>query len=220
MHTVDRQFRLARIWSNQELRKIAPLFCGSVINVSAGEDVDKEGGGYAAYFCNAQEYWISNYSPGSYRGFQGRPNEILIDLARRLPRKYMKRFDVVFNHTTLEHIFDVFTAFNNLCRLSRDVVIVVVPFAQAQHENDGYLDYWRFSPACVRKLFEINGLSVVYESANSDANAATYLFFAGSRKPQRWRDKMPPYTAVSNAADWIGRQEPSTAEDRTGKDVL
>lgn len=205
LNKVDRQFRLARIWSNSELKKISHLFGGKVINVSAGEDEDKEGNGYAPYFRNAAEYWISNYSPGSYRGFQGRPKEILIDLSGELPSEHVKRFDVVFNHTTLEHVFDVFAAFQNLCRLSQDIVILVVPFAQVQHENEGYLDYWRFSPTCIRRLFEVNGFQVVYESTNNDFNAAVYLFFVATCKPHLWETKMPPHEAISIAADWIGR---------------
>ena len=204
---VDRKFRLARIWSNRELRKVAPLFTGKIANVSAGTNVDKEGDTYDNYFTNKEEFWLTNYEPGSYRGFQGKENELLVDLTKELPKELAERFDVVFNHTTLEHIFDVFTAFANLCKLTKDVVIVVVPFAQEQHENTGYLDYWRFTPTCLRKLFEINQMEVLYESANQDANAATYLFFVGSKQAEKWKDKLPDYTVVNNAADWIGRTD-------------
>ena len=41
----------------------------------------------------------------------------------------------MFNHTTLEHIFEVNTAFDNMCAMSNDVVILVLPFAQVQHET-------------------------------------------------------------------------------------
>ena len=64
-----------------------------------------------------------------------------MDLAVPLPVELENQFDVVFNHTTLEHIFDIFTAFQNLCRLTKDILIIVVPFLQEQHENFG--DYWR-----------------------------------------------------------------------------
>lgn len=204
---VDRKFRLARIWSNRELRKVAHLFTGKIANVSAGTNVYKEGDTYDNYFTNKEEFWLTNYEPGSYRGFQGKENELLVDLTKELPEEYEDRFDVVFNHTTLEHIFDVFTAFANLCKLAKDVVIVVVPFAQEQHENAGYLDYWRFTPTCLRKLFEINQMEVVYESANNDTNAATYLFFIGSKQAAKWKDKLPDYTMVENAANWIGRPD-------------
>lgn len=211
--TVDRRFRLARIWSNWELRRIAPLFTGSVVNVSAGDDIDKEGGTYAEYFANASEYALTNYSPGSFRGFQGRPNEYLFDLTAEPPDELVGRFDVVLNHTTLEHVFEVRTAFANLCRLSRDVVIVVVPFAQVQHENEAYQDFWRFTPTCMERLFTENGLEIVYQSANNDTNAAVYLLAVGARNPDRWRPRMPPQQPLYPVGDWIGQPEPEAGSN-------
>lgn len=153
----DRRFRLPRIWSNQELYRVAHLFKGKVLNVSAGDDIDKQGRTYAQYFENAETYMISNFYPGLYRGFRGRDNEILLDLEEELSEEMYKQYDVVFCHTVLEHTLNVFTAFKNICYLSRDVVIIIVPFAQIQHDTDGYYDYWRFAPSLIRKLFIING---------------------------------------------------------------
>ncbi len=204
MSNIDRKFRLARIWSNKELKKISMLFEGNVINVSSGENIDKEGSTYDKYFLNAKEFWLSNYCPGAFRGFEGRPNELLIDLTQKLDSSLERKFDVVFNHTTLEHVFDIFTAFKNLCLLSNDIVIIVVPFAQEQHENEGYEDYWRLTPTCIRKLFELNEMEVIYEATNKDFNAATYLFFVASKNPEKWILKMPKYNRICNAADWIG----------------
>ena len=207
MEEVDRKFRLARIWSNQELKKVAHLFRGTIVNVSAGDNIDKEGDTYDNYFINKDEFWITNFKPGSFRGYQGRTNELLVDLTKELPEELEEKFDVVFNHTTLEHIFDVFTAFKNLCKLTKDVVIIVVPFAQEQHESLGFYDYWRFTPTCLRTLFEKNGMQVIYESANNDFNAATYLFFIASKHPEQWKEKIPEYTAIKSAADWIGQEQ-------------
>lgn len=204
IENVDRKFRLARRWSNSELRRVAHLLTGDVVNVSAGDDVDKEGQNYKSYFVNARSYTTTNWNTGQYRGFQGRPNEVLLDLTTPLPSELHLGFDIVFNHTTLEHIFDVQTAFANLCAMTRDVLIVVVPFTQVQHEGIGYSDYWRFTPACLRRLFGENGLEVIYESCNNDDNAAVYLFFVGSRHPDRWREAMPPYEPITNAGAWIG----------------
>lgn len=201
---VDRKFRLPRLWSNKELRKIAPLFSGEIVNVSAGEDVDKEGNYYESYFINKKNYYLTNYSPGSFRGYQGRDNEYLVDLTGKVPQELSNKFDVVFNHTTLEHIYDVNTAFSNLCKLSKDVVIIVVPFCQIQHENEGYEDFWRFTPTCVRRLFEKEGFKVVYEAANQDFNAGVYLFFVAARDPLKWQNQMPPYEPIKIAGQWIG----------------
>jgi len=200
----DRKFRLARCWSNRELRRFAPLFVGAVVNVSAGTDEDKEGAYYADYFSAAASYDLTNYAPGSFRGFSGRPNEYLLDLEAGVGDELRQRYDVAFNHTTLEHIFDVPRAFANLCAVTRDILILVVPFAQVQHENDAYRDYWRFTPTCIRRLCEQHQLTVIYESANSDCNAATYLFVVASRKPQEWINKIPVGQSLERVGDWIG----------------
>ncbi len=201
---LDRKFRLARLWSNKELRKIAPLLSGEIVNVSAGEDVDKEGNCYESYFINKTNYYLTNYSPGSFRGYQGRPNEYLIDLTGEVPQELQQKFDVVFNHTTLEHIYNVKTAFANLCILSKDIVTIVVPFCQIQHENEGYEDFWRFTPTCIRYLFQEQGFEVVYEAANQDFNAAVYLFFVAARDSVKWQNKMPSYEPIKVAGKWIG----------------
>ena len=203
-HALDRKFRLARRWSNDELRRVAPHFSGQIVNVSGWRDEDKEGGTYRSYFSCAASYDVTNWHGQS--GFQGTEGEIVLDLTEPLPDELRARFDVVFNHTTLEHIFDVMTAFENLCTLSRDVVILVVPFAQVQHENDSFKDYWRFTPSWVREAFRRQGLETLYVSSNDDPNAAVYVFAVGSRHPERWRDKMPGGGEHPRmAARWIGR---------------
>lgn len=204
---MDRAYRLARQWSNYELRRIAPLFSGEVVNVSAGENIDKEGATYDKYFTNAKNFYLTNYNPGAFRGFQGRQNEYLLDLTQPPPSELMNRFDVVFNHTVLEHVFDIRTAFRSLCCLSKDIVIVIVPFAQIQHDTEGYKDYWRIAPNGLRELFAENRLEVIYEASNENNDAAVYLFFVGSRQPELWRSKMPSYRPVSSAAAWIGSLE-------------
>jgi hypothetical protein len=199
---LDRKFRLARVWSNRELRRLAPCFPGSVVNVSAWDDRDKEGGHYRDYFTQARDYCCTNY-PG-YRGLQGRADEQALDLTGDLPAGLRRRFDVAFNHTTLEHIFDVRRAFANLCELSTDVVIVVVPFAQVQHDTEDWKDYWRFTPGCLRKLYEDNGLSVIYEAESPFKRSAIYLLSVAAREPDRWTSRLPPHHPVTTAGSWIG----------------
>ena len=91
------------------------------------------------------------------------------------------KFDVVFNHTTLEHVFDVFKAFENLCDLSSDVIIVVVPFLQEQH--GAYGDYWRFTPWAVKRLFQRFGVTPAYINFNDGKRDAIYLVAVGARQP-------------------------------------
>ena len=199
-------FRLARVWSNQQLATFASVFTGDVVNVSAWDDRDKQGGHYKDYFVNASSYSCTNHT--GYRGFQGNPNEYLLDLTGDVPKNLVRRFDVVLNHTTLEHIFEVRQAFATLCELSRDVVIVVVPFAQVQHESDDYGDFWRFTPTCMRRLFEENGLTVVYEAESPHEQSAVYLLFAGARNPASWTGRLPHTARLCNSGQWIGQALP------------
>jgi len=182
-----RVFRVPREWSNRELRRFGPIFGGEVVNVSGWKDEDKQGGVYRDYFPSAASYAITNFERGY--GYQGRPGEILLDLTAKLPEALARRFDVVFNHTTLEHIYDTDLAFENLCEMSRDVVILVVPFLQPVHEGEdgAYSDFWRFSPAAVRKMFEERGLTPLYVSCNDDLLASVYVFGIAAREPERWR---------------------------------
>lgn len=182
----DRVHRLPRLWSNQELRKVAHLFTGKVVNVSGWKDVDKEGSHYRDYFTNATDYLITNFETDA-RGFQGFENEIFLDLEQPLPDELKQQFDVVFNHTTLEHIFQINTAFNNLCAMSSDIVILIVPFLQQYHTEYG--DYWRLSPLAIKRLFEENGFTLVYQSFNRHRMSSVYTFSIATRQPDKWRDQ-------------------------------
>lgn len=181
---IDKKYRAPRVWSNRELEKFAGLFDGKVVNVSAWQDMDKEGRRYKEYFTNHPEYWITNFKSEA-RGFQGdMENEIFLDLSAPLPEK-LGGFDVVFNHTVLEHVFEIDSAFRNLCLLSKDIVVVVVPFLQEQHADYG--DYWRFTPQALDRLFKKNGLKTIYINFNDNRNESIYVFGIGSRNPSRWK---------------------------------
>lgn len=184
----DRKFRLPRLWSNQEIRKFAHLFEGDVVNVSAWKDVDKEGRTYRDYFYNAKSYSITNYEADA-RGFQGQEGEIFLDLEKDLDPILEQKFDLVFNHTTLEHVFYVQKAFENLCKLSKDAVMVVVPFLQEMHTDYG--DYWRLTPQALERLFADNGFIMRYVSFNSHTSSSVYIFCIGVRNEQKWEGKIP-----------------------------
>ncbi len=200
----ERRFRKARIWSNKELEKLAPLFSGDVVNVSGWRDDDKEGRRYRDYFINAQSYSITNFTGDN--GFQGAEEEIPLDLERPLPPDLERRFDTVFNHTTLEHVFDVLTAFSNLCRMSRDAVVVVVPFAQVEHWSASYGDYWRISGQALEKLFQREGFSMVYCSANNHRDSAVYVIGIGVRDASAWKGRLPEPLYERPLANWLGRK--------------
>lgn len=97
--------------------------------------------------------------------------------------------------------------------------IIVVPFAQVQHENEGYKDYWRFTPTCCRALFSANGMTVIYEAMNNDFNAATYLMFVASKNPERWESIMPSYQKLKEAASWLGKSRTPLFVRRPGSAI-
>lgn len=179
--------RDARLWSNAEIARLAPLATGDVINVSAWNDDDKEGRRYRDYFTRAASYSTSNFD--GWRG-EGVVSDHDIDLSTPLPAGMHGRFDLVFNHTTLEHVFEIATAIGNLCALTRDAVLVVVPFMQHLHgPEDG--DFWRPSPYAMRRFFAANGLTVLYESAGPKGGAVRYLLYLASRRPEAWAGRTP-----------------------------
>lgn len=189
---------MSRIWSNIELKKIGHLFYGDVLNVSAGGNTDKEGNTYDSYFPNAKSYIISNYGIGTYKGFSGLKNELNIDLEKNLKFEFIA--DVVFNHTVLEHVFDIHKAFENLCKLSRNVVILVIPFIQCQHETQDFKDYWRMTPTCINKMFEKYGFKTIYQSFN-DKCKGVYIFTVAARFDTIY--KMPEWDCITNAGSHI-----------------
>jgi len=192
----EKKFRVARSWSNKELKKFSSRFEGDIINVSAWKDEDKEGDFYKNYFPNAKSYSLSNYKHEA-RGFQGKDGEIFLDLTKELPSELQEKYDVVFNHTTLEHIFEIDIAFKNLCLMSKDLVIIVVPFLQEMHADYG--DYWRFTPLALKKLFEKNGLEMAYVSYNEDPGSSVYIYAMASKVKGKWDFKKPfSYKAKRN----------------------
>jgi hypothetical protein len=195
--------RLARQWSNAELRKFAGWFTGDIANVSGWRDEDKQGARYADYFAGKTSYTITNYKREA-RGFQGSAGEIFLDLEAPLPPELTGRFDAVFNHTVLEHVYKFQTAFANLCALSRDAVIIVVPWLQPYHGDYG--DYWRFSPLAVKRMYEDNGLTPLYISFNEEAFTSVYVFALGVKHPERWRDRFPEPFSITNPAGRVAGQ--------------
>jgi len=172
----------ARSWSNEELAKFAPLFSGKVVNISGGGDSDKGGRRYRDYFTASSEYSVSNY--GKLAGLE---NEFALDLELKvLPGELKDRFDVAFSHTVLEHVYDFETAVANLVAMSSDVVITVVPFLQSFHHDEWYSDYWRFSPAVLKRVFDNHGLKTLYLTWNEDPLGNLYVFHIASKRPAQW----------------------------------
>jgi len=190
------------MWSNDEIRRIAPLVTGSVVNVSAWMDEDKEGGHYRDYFTRATSYDCTNKGGGA-RG-EARANDIVLDLESTLPRELHGRYDLVLNHTTLEHVYDVRAAFATICSLSRDAVLVVVPFSQAEHGTTDFGDFWRFTAQGLKTLCQENGFEVVHLAESPFRGSAIYLLLLAARDGAAWRPRVPWATDGAAAGQWIG----------------
>lgn len=175
-----------RLWSNDILKENIPKLknYNSVINVSGWKDSDKEGGKYKDYFHNDVVYKISNYPDDKEKGISD-INDIEIDLGKQLPSELEYKFDVAFNHTVLEHVMNPEFAFDQISKLTKDVLITVIPWKQALHFNPGQFgDYYRISPFTMRRFYEKNNFTIMFETYSPSYAPDTYLLYIGSRKPK------------------------------------
>jgi len=189
---LDKKFIRPRNFSNDILRQYSHYFSGKIINVSGWRDSDGEGGFYQNYFNNASDYIVSNIE-GHQKGFGSageRYQEINLDLTKEIPFNLKGQFSVVFNHTTLEHIYEFKPAFNHLCDLSDDVVIIVVPVMQQIHNSPDFGDYWRPTTMTIARLFLDNGFEPLIIRCNDQPFAPVYCFALASKNPERYKDKI------------------------------
>ncbi|MFH0740204.1 MAG: hypothetical protein V1819_03935 [bacterium] len=191
--------RQARVWSNNELAKFASFFSGRIINVSGWKDEDKQNGLYKNYFINAKEYFVSNIEGD--KGLSDLVDEVYLDLEKPLSEQLQRNFDVAFCHTTLEHIFHINAAFDSLCLLSKDIVILVVPFLQEQHWTDSYGDFWRFTPQNIIRNFKERGFQILYLSQTPYNNNPVYLFAIATCNFAKWQEKFSPIKITDGAID-------------------
>ncbi len=189
---LDKRKIRPREFSNQMLKLYAPYLVGKVINVSGWRDEDGEGGHYRDYFKGRESYTVSNVKgQGKGLGSIGTDyEEIELDLVNELPKKLESAYDVVFNHTTLEHIYDFKKAFDNICKLSKDIVIIVVPVMQQIHHTEDFGDYWRPTTMTIAKMFMMNGIEPLVIKCNDQPFAPIYCFALASRNPLKYKDKI------------------------------
>ncbi len=184
-----------RVFSNITLRQYAKYFSGDIINVSGWDDRDSEGDFYQNYFSKRGRYTVSNVgiSDKGFGSLKGKNiEEIEIDLETPLPKNCDRAYDVVFNHTTLEHIFDFDTAFKNLCEMSRDAVIIVVPLLQQIHIAGSFGDYWRPTTLALMKQFKKNGLTPLVIATNDQPFYPVYCFAIAVRDPKKYEGAITP----------------------------
>lgn len=178
-----------RSFSNVMIRKYGGVFSGDMINVSGWDDRDSEDGYYRDYFLGHKRYVISNFAIAD-KGFgsvkSDNLEEIELDLEKPLREELRGAFDVVFNHTTLEHIPAFEIAFKNLCDMSRDAVIIVVPLLQQIHIAPTFGDYWRPTALGVYKLFRKHGFTPLVIKTNDQPFYPVYCFAIAVRNPKKY----------------------------------
>ncbi|MBI4812181.1 hypothetical protein HY798_01880 [Candidatus Falkowbacteria bacterium] len=157
------------------------------------DDRDKEGGFYRGYFKNCSNYIVSNVlgkekGMGSVKKSEG--EEIELDLEKPLTADFKGKFDIVFNHTTFEHIFNIEQAFKNLCELSKDAVILVIPVLQEIHVLETYGDYWRMTTLAAAKMFKKYGFEPLVIQVNDQPFAPVYCFAIAARDQRKYERKI------------------------------
>lgn len=184
-----------RTFSNRMLRQYAKHFSGNIINVSGWDDRDSEGGFYQDYFSSRTNYTVSNMgiSDKGFGSLKGKNiAEIELDLEAPLSTDRSRAYDVVFNHTTLEHIFEFDTAFTNLCDMSKDALIIVVPLLQQIHIAGSFGDYWRPTTLALMKLCKKNGFTPLVITTNDQPFFPVYCFLIAVRDPKKYEGKVTP----------------------------
>jgi hypothetical protein len=160
---------------------------GVIINVSGWKDEDKAGGVYRDYYKEIEQYTISNIG-----GLHGMPEYkdpknhwLELDLCKPVSKDLVNRFDVVFNHTVLEHVAEIEIALDNLARMSKDMLVIVVPFSQSMHYTGSYSDYLRFTPFYFTESLKKYGYTLLVFDKNQQPFEHIYITMIFSRYPEK-----------------------------------
>lgn len=207
VRVLPKHYTGGQFFANRMLRRYAPHFLGDIVNVSGWDDRDAEGGFYHDYFPEATSYSVTN-APTDGKGVGSiKPShgitEIALDLEASLEPKMTKAYDLVLNVCTLEHIFDIETAFANLCTMSRDAVILVVPAIQQIHILD-YGDYWRMTTLGVAKMFQKHGFTPLVIEANDQPFRPVFIFAIAVRDPEAYTGKIETSLRLQMGAALFG----------------
>lgn len=197
-----------RYWSNDELNAVINKFGDykTVINVSGWKDSDKEGHNYKDYFKKNTKYAISNFPDDNHKGISS-GSDVKINLTLELPIELINQFDIALNHTVLEHIEYPEFAFNQISKLTTDLIITVIPWSQSLHFSAGQFgDYYRISPFLMRKWHENNGFKILYESYSPPYAPETYLFYVGSKKPNNHPKFIDNLTSLNSLNGVVGKK--------------
>ena len=97
-----------------------------------------------------------------------RGDEIVVDLNQPIPESYHGNYDCVIDTGTLEHCFNVSTAFINMCKLAKSDNGVILTAAPMNKMNHGF---WNFSPCLYADFIEQNNFILLFLGAYCVENA-------------------------------------------------
>jgi len=91
-----------------------------------------------------------------------RGDEIVADLNYSISEMYHGQYDCVIDTGTLEHCFNVGTAFINMCKLAKSDGGVILTAAPLNKMNHGF---WNFSPCLYADFIEQNNFTLLFLGA-------------------------------------------------------
>lgn len=202
----------ARAWSNREIKRaLAPLNgVSSVINVSGFDDKDKESGHYRDYFPTNTNYYLSYFPTDGVKGKSEAhcTDAFPVDLMSPLTEDMVGRFDLAFSHTVLEHVPNPFVGFQQIVKMSNDLVLTICPFRQELHFISGsFGDYFRMTPMGMRYLNEINGLKTLFESTTPSPARDIYIVSLATKQPERHSNYPHQVPDIDELNHRAGRQD-------------
>jgi hypothetical protein len=95
-----------------------------------------------------------------------RENEIILNLNEELPKGLESAYDIVIDTGTLEHCFNVGTAFVSMLKLSKinGIVMTTSPLNKINH------GFWNFSPCVYNNFFKENIWNLLFYLAIDGSN--------------------------------------------------
>jgi hypothetical protein len=91
-----------------------------------------------------------------------RGNETVVDLNYPISDSYHGQYDLVIDTGTLEHCFNVGTAFINMCKLANPINGLILTAAPMNKMNHGF---WNFSPCLYADFIEQNNFLLLFLGA-------------------------------------------------------
>ena len=91
-----------------------------------------------------------------------RGDEVVVDLNHPISDAYQGQYDCVIDTGTLEHCFNVGTAFINMCKLAKPEGGIIITAAPLNKMNHGF---WNFSPCLYADFIEQNNFILLFLGA-------------------------------------------------------